>query len=79
MKNIELRVSTVSKYNIAFITRYIKNSTIFPSLSNIEKEVILQNLLSINLIILSLFTFYKDTKYLKPCVKAIKILIKPRG
>ena len=79
VKNLELRAPAASKCDAAFVTRCMKNGTIFPGLSDAEKEAVLQNLLSVNLIIPSLFTFCEDTKYLEPCAKAIKMLIEPRG
>ena len=79
VKNLELRAPAVSKYDAAFIIRCIRNGIIFPSLSNAEKEVILYNLLSVDLIIPSLYTFCEDIKYLKLYAKAIKMLIELRG
>ena len=79
VKNLQLRAPMISKYNAAFIICYIRNNIIFPSLSNIEKEVVLYNLLSVDLIIPSLYTFCEDIKYLKLYAKAIKILIKLQG
>ena len=79
VKNLELRAPAASKCDAAFVTRCMRNGTIFPGLSDAEKEVVLNNLLSVDLIIPSLFTFCEDTKYLEPCAKAIKILIEPRG
>ena len=79
VKNLELRAPAASKCDAAFVTRCMRDGTIFPGLIDTEKEVVLSNLLSVDLIIPSLFTFCEDTKYLEPCAKAIKILIEPRG
>ena len=79
VKKLELRAPAASKCDAAFVTSCMRNGTIFPGLSDVEKDVVLNNLLSVDLIIPSLFTFCEDTKYLEPCAKAMKMLIEPRG
>lgn len=79
VKNLELR-APCAQGDAIFIKSCMTSGRIFNFVTDTAmKEKIIQNILKIDRIIPSLYSFCEDTKYLEPCAIAIKKLLGPRS
>lgn len=79
VKCLELRAPKASKEDADFIVNSMNTGKLFSFISDISlKEKILQNILRIERIIPTLYTFCEDTKYLEPCAIGVKKLLEPK-
>ncbi|KAK6609669.1 hypothetical protein H4I96_03600 [Botrytis cinerea] len=73
VKLMELRVPAVSKLDSEFIKNKFKSHDLFPSIFNSNhRRSIMNRILRINILVPSIFTLFKDLRYLEPAAKAIK-------
>ncbi|KAH6645739.1 hypothetical protein BKA67DRAFT_527046, partial [Truncatella angustata] len=67
VKQIQLRCPRYSSRDAQFLKSHVEKGTLFPSFSDAERRTIWSELLSVDTIIPSLYTFFEDFKYLESC------------
>jgi hypothetical protein len=73
---LQLRAPRSSKNDARVLQQLLENDTLFPTVKDPEKRAsIWDNILSIEGLIPSLYTFFEDLKLLRPCAEIIKSLI----
>ena len=79
VRELELRAPGISEDDATFVRTQMECRALFRSISDIiERQKLLDNILSITRRIPSLATFCEDTKYLEPCASAMKRLLEPK-
>jgi hypothetical protein len=78
MAKIQLRAPAVSECDHEFITRKMRSSELFPGMNDpVKRTNVLQCLLAIDYLIPSLFTLFRDIRYLEPAAELLKALVPP--
>ena len=78
MAQIQLRAPAVSKCDYEFITRKMRSGELFPGINDsVKRTNVLQHLLAIDYLIPSLFTLFRDIRYLEPAAELLKALVPP--
>ena len=77
VKALELRVPKYSRQDAQVLQGQLLSGQIFREFSQKEREAIWLELLSIDCLIPSLFTFFEDVRYLDACANCIKRLAMP--
>ncbi|TGO32402.1 hypothetical protein BHYA_0321g00090 [Botrytis hyacinthi] len=73
VKLMELRAPAVSKLDNEFIKNKFKSQDLFPGIFDPnERRIIMDRILRIDILVPSIFTLFKDLRYLEPAAKAIK-------
>lgn len=75
MTALELTAPGVSSSDAERLRGQVRGGNIFGAFNDQERELILTNLLSLDGLIPSLYTFFRDLQYLQACVDCVKRLI----
>lgn len=76
MKSLELKSPRYSRRDARVLQGLVMRGEIFAEFSQPEREVIWGDLRSVDGLIPSLFTFFKDLKYLIACAGCLKRLVR---
>lgn len=78
MARIQLRAPAVSEHDHDFITNQMQSGELFPGIKDsFKRATVMQRLLTIDYLIPSLFTLFRDIRYLEPAAELLKALIPP--
>jgi hypothetical protein len=79
VKELQLQAPLASSKDTAFVNNSIRSKRLFPLITNsaVQEEIRL-NVLCVEGLIPTFWSYHKDTKYLEPLVNAMKILVKVR-
>ena len=78
VKKLELRAPGSSTDDVKVLRQLMKDDILFSAVKDLERrQSILNNLLAIDGLIPSLYTFFEDLKFLKAPERIVRSLIKP--
>ncbi|KAI9855635.1 MAG: hypothetical protein M1813_009681 [Trichoglossum hirsutum] len=72
---LQLRAPGKSQEDLSILQKFLDNGELFPEISQEQRRTIGNNLCKVSVLIPSIYTFFEDVKYLKPCMNIIKRLV----